>query len=195
MLSAAFLTKSARRKHYPTLNLSGAIGVEALKAGHLFRPEATVGSVLAGLALPLFNGFKISSEIEMREAQQRQALRGYESTVLAALLEVEDCFVAVKQSTGRLEVLKRSAAVAADNEKIALLRYRSGTYDLGHVLDTQRVRLAAEQQAVASATEQTLAQIRLYLALGGPAFGDTAPEPNPQPERPETIALATPAAK
>jgi len=179
ILAAAFQLKSARRERYPTINLSGAIGIEALKVGNLFSPDATVGSVAAGLIAPIFDGFRISTNIDIRTEAQKQALANYEKVVLDALREVEDTLVAIRETTRRLDNVKRSAAVAADNEKLAGVRYKSGTAHLGAVLDAQRVRLTATELAVAVAAEQTTAQITLYRALGGPWMGEDAAAPDP----------------
>ncbi|MDR3228963.1 MAG: TolC family protein [Puniceicoccales bacterium] len=165
--SAAFLTKSAKTAYYPTLNLSGGISIEALKAGNLFSPDATVGSILAGLSQPIFDGFRIQQNIEIATIQQKQALISYESVVLNALGEIEDFLVDVKNSADRLAVQKGAAFRAADSSRLESLRYQTGNADILSVLDAQRTQLGYEEQAVIAAANQTVAQINLFKSLGG----------------------------
>src|SRR5690606_22608717 len=51
--AAARLT-AAERDRFPSLSLSGSIGVEALDAGELFSPQATIASALGSLTAPIF---------------------------------------------------------------------------------------------------------------------------------------------
>lgn len=165
--AASFRVKSHEREWYPTINLSGAIGIEALKAGNLFSPEATVGSVLAGLTQPIFNGFRISQNIEISSEIRKQAIIEYEAAVLNALGEVEDALVSVRAAADRLALVKNATNTAADNVRIATDKYQSGLTDFTDLLETQRTQLNLEEQVVATAAEQTTAQIRLFKALGG----------------------------
>lgn len=52
-------TKAAEAERYPTLTLSGTIGMDALKAGRFFSPESTAASVLGSLAAPIFDAGRI----------------------------------------------------------------------------------------------------------------------------------------
>jgi NodT family efflux transporter outer membrane factor (OMF) lipoprotein len=172
--AAAFRTFSAKSERYPTLNLAGAIGFEALKAGNLFSPDATVGSILGGLTAPLFDGWRISSNIEVKTEVQRQALIAYEAAVLKALGEVEDTLVAVERTKERLERLKTAAAAAAYASKLASLKYEAGQEGFTLVLDTQREQLSIEEQIVATTAENASAYIRLYKVVGGGRLAEEA---------------------
>ncbi|MDR2863454.1 MAG: efflux transporter outer membrane subunit, partial [Puniceicoccales bacterium] len=154
-IAASLRRKSTEREWYPTINLSGAIGIEALKAGNLFSPEATVGSVLAGLTQPIFNGWRISQNIDISTEIQKQAVIEYEVAVLNALGEVEDALFAVRSAAERLDTLKKATNIAADNARIANFKYQSGLTDFTDVLETQRVKLSLEEQTLASAAEQS----------------------------------------
>ncbi|MDR0535161.1 MAG: TolC family protein [Puniceicoccales bacterium] len=167
-VAAALRTKSAKRAWFPTLNLSGSIGIEALKAGNLFSPEATIGSILAGLTQPVFDGWRISKNIDITTEIQKQAMSEYESAVLNALGEVEEAFVAIRAASERLESLKRATNIAADNARIAAQRKESGVSDYGDVLENERGKLALEDQTVAVAVARATAQVRLFRVLGGP---------------------------
>ncbi|MDR2982697.1 MAG: efflux transporter outer membrane subunit [Puniceicoccales bacterium] len=165
--AAGFRTRAAALERLPTLNLSGSIGVEALRAGNLFSPDATVGSVLAGLVAPIFEGGRITQNIEIQNELQKQALISYESSVLTALSEVEDALVAIRRSNERLEVLNKAATAATTAANLAAIQYEAGTVDLLTVLEVQRTQLSLEEQVVGTTADVTTAHVQLYKALGG----------------------------
>lgn len=165
--AAAARTSSARRDRLPTLTLSGSLGVEALRAGKLFSPEATVASLLGGLTAPIFAGGKITQTIAIQSAVEKQAVIAYESAVLTALSEVENALVSVQRSSERLAILGRAVAAAREASTLAGQKYAVGQVDLLTVLETQRTLLNLEEQQVSTTTDQTTAHIQLYKALGG----------------------------
>ena len=167
-VEAAFArTQAARRQRLPALNLSGSIGVEALKAGRLFSPAATVASVLGSLTAPLFDAGRIGSQITVQSERERQALIAYETVVLAAFSEVENALVAVQRNAERLEILNRATAAAREAATLSGLQYEAGQVDLLVSLDAQRTLLDLEQQAVTTAAGRASAYVQLYQALGG----------------------------
>ena len=160
-------TLAARRQRFPTLNLSGSVGVEALKAGHLFSPEYTVASVLGGLTAPIFDAGRIRQTITIQTEQEKQALLAYEVTVLAALAEVENALGGVQRNGERLDLLARATAAAREAAALAALEYEAGQVDLLVSLEAQRTLLSLEEQQVATTADRVVACIQLYKALGG----------------------------
>jgi NodT family efflux transporter outer membrane factor (OMF) lipoprotein len=160
-------TGAAERQRLPSLNLGGSLGVEALKAGRLFSPDSTLGSIVGSLSAPLFDAGNIRQQIRIQGALEEQALIGYESAVLTALSEVEDALVAVQRTAERLDILDKATAAAAEAASLAELRYKAGTVDLGTVLDAQRTLLGLREQQVGTRADRTTAHIQLYKSLGG----------------------------
>jgi outer membrane protein, multidrug efflux system len=165
--AAAARTSSARRERLPSLTLSGSIGVEALKAGKLLDPQTVVASVLGSLTAPIFDAGRIRNNITIQSEQEKQSLISYESTVLAALSEVENALVAVSRNAERLASLQRADTAARTAESLASLKYQAGQTDLLTVLDAQRTLLSVEQQVVSTQADELTAHIQLYKALGG----------------------------
>jgi multidrug efflux system outer membrane protein len=162
-----FRTKAAEAERYPSLNLSGSIGVEALKAGRIFSPESTAASILGSLTAPIFDAGRIKQNIVIQDERQRQALISYESTVLNALTEVENALIAIQRSSETLEVVNRAVTAAREAARLASLRYEAGDVDLLDVLDAQRTLLSLEEQQVTNARNRAAAHVQLYQALGG----------------------------
>lgn len=165
--AAAARTSSARRERLPSLNLSGSIGVDALKAGKLFDPQTVASSLLGSLTTPLFDAGRIRNSITIQAEQEKQAVLACESTVLTALSEVENALVSVSRNAERLAILEKAAAAARESESLASLQYQAGQTDLLTVLDAQRTLLSVEEQVVSTRADELAAHIQLYKSLGG----------------------------
>jgi len=165
--AAVARTKAAQRERLPTLNLSGSLGIEALKAGRLLSPQSTVASVLGSLAAPIFNAGRIRNNIGIQSEKEKQALIAYESTVLSALTEVENALVALQRQGERLDILASAITAARKAAFLADMQFKAGQVDLFVSLDAQRTLLSLEQQEVTTRADRATACIQLYQALGG----------------------------
>jgi len=165
--AAVFRTKAAERERLPTLDITGSIGLEALKAGKLFSPETVVASAIGSLSAPLFDAGRIRQNIVIQNEQARQAWIAYEAAVLQALSEVENALVAIQRTAERLTVLDRATADAHEAAKLATQQFQAGQVDLLNVLEAQRSLLSFEEQQVNTRADQAAAHVQLYKALGG----------------------------
>lgn len=167
-LEAAFArTQSAQRQRLPSLNLSGSIGIDALKAGNIFSPESAIASLLGSLATPVVDAGRIRQNIRAVSSRERQALITYEATVLKALAEVETALAAVQRYSEQWRILDKATAAAREAATLAAWQYEAGQVDLLVSLDAQRTLLSLEQQQVTTAAQRANAYIQLYQALGG----------------------------
>jgi outer membrane protein TolC len=149
------------------LNLSGSIGIDALKAGNIFSPEAAIASLLAGLATPVIDAGRIRQNIRAFSSRERQALIAYEATVLNALAEVENALAAVRRYAEQHRIVLKAAAAAREAVTLAAWQHEAGQVDLLVTLDAQRTLLTLEQQDVTTAAQSANACVQLYQALGG----------------------------
>jgi len=159
--------RSANAERYPSLSLSGTIGVDALKAGRIFSPENTAASILGSLSAPIFDAGRIRQNINIQSEVEKQALIAYETTVLTALSEVENALIAVQRNAERLVILEKATSSARQAETLARQQYDAGQVDLLVVLEAQRTLLSSEDQLATTRADQASAHIQLYRALGG----------------------------
>ena len=164
----------AEAARYPGFQLSGSIGLDALRAGDVFSGTAIGYSLLAGVAGTLFDGGRLRQRVEIQNAVQEQALASYENTLLTALQEVEDALVALANSRLRQEALGLAAAAARNAALLARQRYSSGLIDFLTVLDSERSLLSVEDSLAVSDVARVTALIQLYKALGGGWAADSA---------------------
>lgn len=165
--AAAARTNAAATERYPTLNLTGNLGIEAIRSGSLFSPETTAASLAGRLAAPIFNAGRIRQNILIQSEQEKQALIAYEKTVLQSLTEVENALIAIKRTRERTGLLQKAVAAAEEAARLAQQRYEAGEVDLLVVLDAQRTLLNLQQQQINNTADRALAHVQLYKALGG----------------------------
>lgn len=152
---------------YPRITLVGGFLSESLRAQDLSEWGARQWSVGPSLSLPLFDGGRRRTVVELRKLQQQEAAIAYQRTVLAAWHEIDTMLDVYARERRRNEEL--SAAVEASREayEIAALRYRHGMSDFLVALDAQRSLLQAERALSESNTLIATRAVAVYKALGG----------------------------
>jgi NodT family efflux transporter outer membrane factor (OMF) lipoprotein len=153
---------------YPSLTLSGSIGVQASALSDLSSADA-IKSAGIGLNVPIFNGGALRQNVKVQNAVFDQVFASYRSTVLLALEESDNAFVAWLTERRRYESLSAAVASARRATELALLQYNSGLVDFEAVLTAQRAQTSLEDSLALSEGELTSNTIRVYKALGGGA--------------------------
>ncbi len=152
---------------YPSFSLTGALGFESIDAGDLFDLDSRFASFGPSLRWRIFSGGRIRQRIKAQDARTRQALFGYEQSVLNALREVENALVAYIEDRTRLAALDRSVVAARRSVKLATDLYKQGLVDFQQVLDAQRDQFSFENEFAAARGNSAANFVRLYAALGG----------------------------
>ena len=152
---------------YPSLRLSGSLGLRALTLGALGDSASLVHSLLGSVAVPLFDGGATQAQVQVQQAALEQARQAYQLAVLTALKEVEDALVALQGEAARLAHLHQAAQAAGNAALLAQQRYASGLIDFASVLETQRTQLATQDALATSQANLGSNHVRLFKALGG----------------------------
>jgi len=152
---------------FPRFFLTGAAGLQSLEASDLFDGASKYWSIGPTIRWPIFQGGRIVGNIEVREAQQQQALLGYRQTVLGALEEVENAIVAYTRERDRRTTL--SAAVDANQRAVDLANalYARGLTDFLDVLAAQGNLFLTQTQLAGSDAAVSSNLVALNKALGG----------------------------
>ena len=168
----------AQAARYPSLRLSGSIGIEALRGG-TGDGGGAVYSLLGGITGPIFNAGRLRNQMVAQDAVREQAKVAYQQTVLAALQEVENALVALVRNRERGEALGRAVEAARRAADLARQRYGAGVIDFQPVIDTQRTVLSFEDSLASTRADGVLALIRVYKAMGGgwPQRRESRPAP------------------
>lgn len=152
---------------YPSLRLSGSLGLRALTLGAMGDSASLVHSLLGSVAVPLFDGGATQAQVQVQQAALEQARQAYQLAVLTALKEVEDALVALQGEAARLAHLQQAAQAAGNAALLAQQRHASGLIDFASVLETQRTQLATQDALATSQANLGSNHVRLFKALGG----------------------------
>jgi NodT family efflux transporter outer membrane factor (OMF) lipoprotein len=152
---------------YPRFFLVGTFGLQSVSAGDWFTGGSRFWSIGPTITWPVFDAGRIRANIEIRNAQQEQALRYYEKTVLAGLADVESALVSYRNEQFRYRALLGAAAANRRAVEVANELYRQGLVGFLNVLDGERQLYAVEDDLTQSETNMASNLVALYKALGG----------------------------
>jgi len=167
LLAAAASVRAADALRYPSLDLSGSLGLNSLSSGKLFNPQTSTLGLAAGITSPIFDAGRIRAGIAAESAAEEQTFQTYRSTVLTGLSETEDALIACRRTAERMETLGKATVAAREADLLARQRYQTGEIDFLSVLETQRTLLGLEDSLLSIRADRTNSYIQLYKALGG----------------------------
>lgn len=182
--AAAQRVAQADAARYPSFSLGGSLGLSALTLSGLTGSGAAIGSLLARVSVPVFDGGAGRAQVRAQQAALDRAGASHRAAVLAALKDVEDALVALQGDRERLARLRNAAEAAANAALLARQRYASGLIDFQTVLETQRSQLSAQDSVASVRADLASDHVRLYKALGGgwsPDAAAGAPPNTPEP--------------
>ena len=152
---------------FPKFSLTGNVGLQSINASDWFNRGSRFWNIGPTITWPIFDAGKIRANIEVRNAQQEQALGQYEKTVLTAFQEVETSLVNYSKEQARYRSLVD--AVAANRRAVAMANelYIRGLNDFLNVLDAQRSLYASESDLAQSEATMASNLVSLCKVLGG----------------------------
>jgi outer membrane protein, multidrug efflux system len=152
---------------FPSVSISGLLGLNALTPGGLNSGQAYYYNLGASIAWTVLDFGRIRSRIRRNEARADAALATYEKTVLTALEETEGALISFDRNQRRAESLFKAAHASEQAAKLARLRFEAGVTDFLIVLDAERQLLADRDGLAQAQTDAGTSLIAVYKALGG----------------------------
>ncbi len=152
---------------FPRVTLSGSLDVQALQFSGLgswasrqygFGPTAT---------FPIFEGGRLTGQLRLRRAQQKEAAIMLQRTILKAWQEVDDAMADFSAAQGQRDRLAEAVAENQIAVDTAQAQYVQGASDFLNVLTMQNALLATQSELVQATTHVSTSVARLYRALGG----------------------------
>ena len=161
---------AARAALFPSLSLTAGGGVQnpAVQAAVITLP-GTGWSLTAGASVvqAIFDNGRRRAVIAEATARQQELVADYQSSILAALLDVEKALTAVHSLELQQEPQRRNVEQSERAFEGAQLRYREGAGEYLAVLESQRTLYAAREQFSQYKLERFQALLGLCKALGG----------------------------
>jgi outer membrane protein, multidrug efflux system len=167
LASATALVGAATADLYPKFSLAGSIGLQSISASNWFSAPSRFWSMGPTISWPVFDAGRIRATIEVRNAQQEQALRSYERSVLNALGDVESALVNYGNEQKRYRSLIEAVASNRRAVQMANDLYTHGLVPFLNVLDAQRTLYSSESDLAVSEASLASNLVALYKALGG----------------------------
>lgn len=152
---------------YPSVTLSGSIGLQSLQPWQMFNINARQYAAGPGITIPLFEGGQLKATLELRKAQQQEAAITYQKTVLTAWHEIDDALTAYQTEQARRDQLVQAVAQNQRALSLAQSRYQDGVADFLQVLTAEQNLLSTQQQLAQTTTNVSANLVALYKALGG----------------------------
>ena len=152
---------------FPTLSVTGFVGFVSGTSSNLFDSASEAWFVTPRLDWAAFDIGSARARVRAAEAGTDAALARYEQTVLLALEETENAFVAYAEEQKRLASLVDSAAASRRAADLARIQYQEGAVDFLRLLDAESTVLEAEDAVTAAETSLNTNAVAIYKALGG----------------------------
>jgi multidrug efflux system outer membrane protein len=167
LISANALIGAAKAEYYPTISLTGLFGVASGSLGNLWNSSSRAWQYAGSIGMPIFTAGRIAGQVEVANAQQQQALFGYQQAVQNAFREVNDALIDQDRTNVQLAAQGRQVEALSIYADTARLRYENGYTSYIEVLDAERSLFTAQLQYTQTQQVRLQAMINLYKAMGG----------------------------
>ena len=165
--AAFYRSEEAKAARLPRISLTASVNTISSELFVLKDRDNPVWSAGASIAAPLFLGGQLQAQVEIRTAEQKQAVAEYGRVGARAFGEVENALSAAIALADREEILKEAVDQNARALEFANVRYRVGVGDL-RAVQQQSLALSAARTALLRVQAERLVQrVNLHLALGG----------------------------
>jgi NodT family efflux transporter outer membrane factor (OMF) lipoprotein len=163
----------ARAAQLPRISLTAggsSVSSDLLQLKDTSNPIWSFGG---NLIAPLYQGGQLRAQVEIRSAEQKQAVAEYARAGQRAFGEVENALAAENALRDRSVILEATIRDSARALELTQIQYRVGSVDLRTVEQSQLALYSARISLLRVQTERLAQRVNLYLALGGD-FGQPA---------------------
>jgi NodT family efflux transporter outer membrane factor (OMF) lipoprotein len=165
--SAFYRIEEAKAARLPRISLTAAVTSISSDLFVLKDRDNPVWSAGASLTAPLYTGGALQGQVEVRTAEQKQALAEYGRIGARAFGEVENALSSAFALEDREAILTESVAANSRALELANVRYRVGVGDLRAVQQQSLALHAARTALLRVQAERLVQRVNLHLALGG----------------------------
>jgi NodT family efflux transporter outer membrane factor (OMF) lipoprotein len=159
--------EEAKAARLPKISLTASVSDISSDLFVLQDRDNPVWSAGASLLAPIYQGGALQAQVEIRSAEQRQALADYARVGLRAFSEVENALASEFALAARERILAQAVADNARAAELAQVRYRVGATDLRAVSQQQLALLATRTTLLRVRSEARVQRVNVHLALGG----------------------------
>jgi NodT family efflux transporter outer membrane factor (OMF) lipoprotein len=165
--AAFYRAEEAKAARLPRISLTAAVTGISSELFVLKDRDNPVWSVGGSLTAPLYLGGQLQAQVEIRTAEQKQALAEYGRVGARAFGEVENALSSAFVLEDREAILRDAVTDNARALELANVRYRVGVGDLRAVSQQSLALHAARTALLRVQAERLVQRVNLHLALGG----------------------------
>ena len=181
----------AKSLYYPTLSLTGVLGLASTSLDNFVSSDATTGYLAAALTGPIFTFGNIEGQVSTATAAQRESVAFYRQVVLNAFRETNDALVGVQKKRDEYAALARRVNALRQYAGLSRLRFDNGSASYLEVLYAENELFGAELSAVRALSERYSEVVNVYKAVGG-GWVDLADPLAPPPDTPASAGATSP---
>jgi NodT family efflux transporter outer membrane factor (OMF) lipoprotein len=168
--------EAAHADFYPNIDLTAALGFQAIGFENLFRGDALTAGVGPAIHLPVFDAGRLRAQYAAATADLDGAIADYNGAVVRAVRQTADALTEVA-SLGDQQLQQKLALESAERAfDLAKERYRLGLSGQIPMLTAEATLLEARRQMAGLVAEAANQRVALLLAAGGgynPVQGDS----------------------
>jgi multidrug efflux system outer membrane protein len=157
----------AKANLFPSIILTAQGGGASTALSSLFSGPARAWALGADALQPLLSPQRNLYQLDLADAQKRQALLQYRKSIQTAFQEVSDALIARQQDADLQTAEEAQVDAQRRANTIALARYRVGYASYFNVIDADRDLFTAELSLSAARLNTLLSVVQIYRALGG----------------------------
>jgi outer membrane protein, multidrug efflux system len=157
----------AKAAFFPSISLTGASGYQSSDLLGVISRSGGAYAIGGIVDMPLFDAGRRRADYKVAKAEHQQMLISYQKAINGAFHDVSDALIGYRKTREYTTSVGALAETLRDQSRLASARYIGGVSSYLEVLDTERQRLAAEQQLAQSQRDVLTSLVRLYKSLGG----------------------------
>ncbi|GGD62211.1 RND transporter [Emticicia aquatilis] len=158
---------TAKAAFYPSLNITGAVGLQAFKALLFLNPSSFAMNTFGGLTAPLLNRRQIISDLMAAKADQKMAYTNYQKTIVNSFTEVYNQLNLIQNTNDMYDLKTQEVDVLRQSINNSSELFRSGRATYLEVITAQKNALQSQIELINLKKRQYGAVIGLYKSLGG----------------------------
>ena len=157
----------AKAARLPAIALTTGVSAISSELFELKDHSNPVWSLGANLLAPIYRGGALKTQVEIRTAEQKQAIAEYAAVGLRAFGEVEGALAAEIAAREREQILTQALSDNQQALTVVQTQFKVGSTDLRFVEQRQLALTATRSALIRVQTEQRVQRVNLHLALGG----------------------------
>jgi NodT family efflux transporter outer membrane factor (OMF) lipoprotein len=167
LIAANANIKVARAQFFPSFGLTADGGATSLLLASHAMPVLGVYSFSASITQPIFEGGRLSGQLELSKARYQELLQDYRKAALLAFGDVEDALAATKATADQQAGQQAAVASARQAYQMALDAFHGGTATILSVLVSESALFSTETALAQARLAHMQALVGLFKALGG----------------------------